>query len=315
MKPSLDLSSSVPSALKRGLNAVLKGILGFSVSYVTCLVRGHQKYDVNPFYPWCEQYDVDLTVRLHNDDVHTYDEVTHALKLLNFTDALAVTLTTAVDKQGAALLYSTTNPEIVENASDLLFNHNLLFSIVPTEIFKLESSFVALLLWIQNLGGSNAGIRNIMSAMLMLDVHQLPDFTSIIESDENDPESVKNAQNFAPNHIFETENNFPKIIPSLLPDSIHLPTTPFEIHDTTYWSQYLTEYSRPFDNCPPVVFALLMMSHPFLGKAGKNAINSLIIHFQHDSYFKFGFSEIFMLLYPSLYSLFVRFIGTEEGKL
>ena len=110
------------------------GGLGFSVSYVTCLARGHQKYDTNPFYYVCDKYEVDVTVQLHNDDVHTYDDVTHALRSLNFLDSRAASLTTAVDKQGAAMLHDTFDCETLERASDLLFSRDLLFSLIPTEM-------------------------------------------------------------------------------------------------------------------------------------------------------------------------------------
>jgi hypothetical protein len=244
--------------------------------------------------------------------------VTQALILLDFSTTKAAVLTTAVDKQGAATLYTTNDTTLIETVSDLLFNHNLLFSFIPVEIVKLENNFVALLQWIQNLGNSNGGIRNIMANMLMINITELPVFTSVIDGVEEDDEAtMSNANAFAPNLLFEIKNQFPSVLTHLLPDSVHIMLNTTDTSTTTFWSEYLSEYARPFDNnnCPPVVFALLMLSHPFMGKVGKNALNSLIIHFQHDSYFKFGFSELFMLLYPALYSLFIRFVGTEDGHI
>ena len=155
-----------------------------------------------------------------------------------------------------------------------------------------------------------------MSEMLMSSIYELPDFTSVIECEGDDTDSLTTSLEYAPKNIFKKDQQFPSVITHLLPEHVRLLEAGLDgLQDTTYWSQYLQEYAHPFDECPHAIFAILMMAHSYLGKTGKNSINSLIIHYQHDSYFKFGFSEIFMLLYPTIYALFLRFVGTEEGRL
>lgn len=152
LKPSFEPSLTLPPGLYRGLKAVLTATCGFAVSYATCMVRGYQPYDSNQFYTWADKYGTDLSVRLHNDDVHSYDEVSNALHELNFNEAKSIILTTAVDKHGAATLYTTSDTMVLETASNLLFSKNLLFSFLPEDIVKLDGTFVAIFNWMQALG-------------------------------------------------------------------------------------------------------------------------------------------------------------------
>ena len=48
---------------------------------------------------------ITLVARLHNDDIHTYDDVIGALMRCGKNRVVANTLTTAVDHQGHAAIY------------------------------------------------------------------------------------------------------------------------------------------------------------------------------------------------------------------
>jgi hypothetical protein len=100
LKPTLDPITTLPPGIIRGFTAVILGALGVSISYTTCVVRAFETYLNNPFVAWTENFDLNLVGRLHNDDVHTYGDVTRALRKVGFSDASAVSLTNAVDKQG-----------------------------------------------------------------------------------------------------------------------------------------------------------------------------------------------------------------------
>jgi hypothetical protein len=75
---------SLPGELLRGLESTLAGVLSLLTSYVTCSVRGYQHSSNNMFIS--SKYNDSstnfriggrepITVRIHNDDIHTYDEV------------------------------------------------------------------------------------------------------------------------------------------------------------------------------------------------------------------------------------------------
>jgi hypothetical protein len=84
---------------------------------------------------------------------------------------------------------------------------------------------------------------------------------------------------------------------------------------TVFWSEPLASYSRPFDTCPRKAFAVIMMATPYLSKVLKGSINNLVIHYQHDNYFKFSFSQLLMHLYNSLYGLYIRYVGIPDGHI
>jgi len=99
----------LPEDLKRGLRAVLEGAVGVLVSLAICSARGCENMTsgkrMNQFIHWGNEEalrgkTVDLVGRLHNDDVHTYDDVTGALKSVGLSDARAEEKTRLVDEMG-----------------------------------------------------------------------------------------------------------------------------------------------------------------------------------------------------------------------
>jgi hypothetical protein len=54
------------------------------------------------------------------------------------------------------------------------------------------------------------------------------------------------------------------------------------------------------------------MASPFSQKTLKKILNEMIVKFQHDFVFKNGFSQLLTILYPSLYTLFLKSFGTAD---
>ena len=105
----------LPEELKRGLRAVLEGAVGVLVSLAICSARGCENMTsgkrMNQFIHWGHEEalrgeTVDLVGRLHNDDVHTYDNVTDALKSVGLSDARAAEKTRLVDEMGKIIVRS-----------------------------------------------------------------------------------------------------------------------------------------------------------------------------------------------------------------
>jgi hypothetical protein len=321
LKPSLDPIKTVPPELTRGLRAVLSGTIGTILSFITCNVRGFQPYERNPFIKWCNLFEIDLVGRLHDDEIHSYTDVDKCLNKLGYNDRDARILTSCVDKTGQAIACVTGDQSRLEEVSAIVHNENLLFSLVPQDIVNLEPNILAVFNWFQSMGsGGHSGLRCVITEILMKPLDYFPTDSSVLEcEDEGDDDDSGDVEedvrecmfSVAPDHIFDDDEQFPSIIPQL---SVK-PST-YNLDDiTVYWSEYIAVNAKPFDRCPKVAFAVFVMASPYLSKPLKNAINSIVIYFQHDNYFKFAFSQLFMLLYPSLYSLYVRFIGIQTGNI
>lgn len=317
LKPSLEPLQALPPGLLRGLRAVLKGTVGVAISYIVCAVRGFQPYNSNPFVRWCEEFELNMTGKLHNDDIHTYDDVSNCLIALEFQPGEAEQLTASVDKAGEATVVSSAEPEVLKATSRAILKENLLFSILPEDILKVEGGVSASFNWMQTLGsGGHSGLRCAVVETILMNVEEFPEYTSVIEV-ETDSEGAEKQKQLsllvAPNRTFADEEQFPSLIPQLDRDfqPPHM-QTPDGLK--VFWSESIKVYSRPFQHCPHSAFAVFVMASPFLSNTLKANVNSVVIYFQHDNYFKFAFSQIFMFLYPSLYALYLRFVGTAIGN-
>jgi hypothetical protein len=69
----------------------------------------------------------------------------------------------------------------------------------------------------------------------------------------------------------------------------------------------------PFDYCHRNALAVLVMATPYMNTTVRKAVNDLVIVYQQDSLFKNCFSQILTVLYPALYTLYGRSIGTTTN--
>ena len=97
--------------------------------------------------------------RLHNDDVHSYEDVTTALQLLTLSDTEAAALTLAVDKLGEAKVKVTNDTVDLQHTDDLLRQLDLIVSMTPEDICMMEGTVVGVLQWMKGFGGGNVGLR------------------------------------------------------------------------------------------------------------------------------------------------------------
>ena len=74
--------------------------------------------------------------------------------------------------------------------------------------------------------------------------------------------------------------------------------------------------TAPFsENCKRNALAVLLMASAYLFKRVKDRISSLVVIYQQDMVFKPVFSQTLTVLYPALYSLFARYIGTRSDEI
>lgn len=74
---SYDPSTTLPVNLRRGIQAVTKGIVSISTSYATAFVRGLEPLENNEFLAKIASRcpEEKAVASLHNDDIHTYAQV------------------------------------------------------------------------------------------------------------------------------------------------------------------------------------------------------------------------------------------------
>lgn len=311
-KLDIDPLTALPADLLKGFQAVVMGVVGVIVSYSTATVRGYESYADNIYVKEAKKINMlngtalKLKVRLHNDDVHTYDEVTRALTALEFSSKVAHTLTVAVDQEGEAIVFVG---EISESrllrASRILDDEaGLLVSITPEKVVSVGPAVAAAFSWLISAGNSNDGLRRIVTEVLMEETNSLPACaTSAENSGVSDPSRIFDDLQEIKIFGHAAKVQFPNSIQHLrsrVPDRL----TQDPLNKMLRCS--------PFSVCPHIGLAIILMASPYLSPVLCKAINDLIILYQQDAKFKVVFSQVVTLLYPSLYGLYFRSVGTAK---
>ena len=105
---------------------------------------------------WCHNIFIKLyyiyVYRLHNDDNHSYDDVTQALlHALSCSSTISEELTAQVDTIGQANLGTVTSANI-DRIYTLRNRANLLLSVAPSSIEEIEKRVPVILNWLQSIG-------------------------------------------------------------------------------------------------------------------------------------------------------------------
>ena len=343
-----DPSKVLPPKLILGINAVMKGVLGVITSFTVNLARAYDCSKENEFVKHFHQHEMlkngdehevdahlydeqgrtpqeklhDLIlstnetycVSLHNDDIHTYvDVATYFRVYAGMNSEVAEACTKRVDQEGYMnaheIVFRGADYSGIEVIDDLHskaqvmqnptgeFRQGLLVSIAPKRWFDLEHRVTAALHWMHELGKQNDGIRRVITANLLMPVKDLPDSA----------EALLNCVGLCkPNEIFKNTQIYPSVIPELLkmPEGID-----FDAPD----SQFIhSPFAR---NCERNVLGVLMMTTPYLMKSVKHAVSGLVVIYQQDVRFKATFSQMLTILYPAIYGLYGRYIGTKQDEI
>jgi ATP-dependent Clp protease adapter protein ClpS len=333
----------LPAELERGARTVIRGVVGLVASYVICVVRGFANAPVNSFVEEMSVRREPMVVRLHNDDVHTFNDVSAALRTFGLTATASEQFTVKVDKEGEAVVLTEARPD----ASELLSAHvqfveqaGLLVSMAPQSVVQLEPRVAAVFEWFRTMGALNEGLRRIIVEEL---VAQLTSTTSCLldppAGATNSAEWDDLNQGYTAVQAFDDPAQFPSVMLHLqkLPDGLELVAPvdlavtdavsasastvkadaeatrePPRAPRTDYGESFAERIRHPFRRCHRDALALLLLGSPYLPNSIKRAINDLVIHFQHDPVFKATFSQQLTTLYPALFVLHCRNIGTAE---
>lgn len=297
------------------------------ISFSVCTIRGFQPWESNPFVQSAPSEATGaenvLVGRLHNDDIHTFDEVTKALiETSLFRRQKAADLTAQVDKDGESIILSTEslNLSSLRNVAALISGplHKLLFSVTTQEVVNFQPRIIGIFNFLLAVGSKGDALRSVIVKCLLTKSSEL------LPTSVDSAASVCNAAlGITPGAINapSQRNQFPYTIPqlhSLEAQSLSLKQRTLLSNTTgeeNFGREFLHHIMHPFDSCECNCLGILVIASSFLAKNIKKLINEVVIKFQHDYIFKYGFSQLLTILYPTVYALHYRHIGTEEKSI
>lgn len=310
---NIDPTSYLSPDLLRGLHAVISELIKVITIYAVGCVKGFNKKSDNIYANRLENElrdtnldtPIALIGRLHNDDVHSYDDVINALREFfpHKSENEFIQMTTNVDKEGDSLIFTTASMDkntvsrtLVAADSILGIKAGLLLSVVPQDLYLLDSKIATILAWFKTLGSSNDALRRVITNLLFTDIEELCDATTTTTATY-----LPIFKMLLPIFSSHNKNQFPNCIPQVL-----------------RWmnsESFPDVYIYPFDLCHRNPFAVMMMGSPYLSKSVAKVINDIVVLYQHDRIFKYCFSQNLTILYPAIQVLFNRGIGEEQRTL
>lgn len=159
--PTENLPSHMRLPARLVLTEAIRVIVDACLHAVQCYnLADHHRFLISP-----DSHQGFCVVRLHNDDVHTFNHVTDALLTLNLTEASAKSLTERVDADGHTLV-KRGNPDQLRQALTSLAAEELLASMVDEAQVEREERAIRLLGWLTHLVTEVDGFARIVSDVL-----------------------------------------------------------------------------------------------------------------------------------------------------
>lgn len=221
-------------------------------------------------------------VRLHNDDVHTFNHVTDALLALQLSEASARTLTERVDADGHALV-KRGPPEQLRHALASLAETGLLVSLVDELQVEREERAARLLGWLTQLAAQVDGLARLVAELL---TEALPLHLAQLGFD-------KGTRWFTP--LLRVHQPAPDDSGLLLSSD----DAALRLSDARLSSR----------------LALLMVADFFLTQRLRRELHGLYLHLLVDAHFKPALAKALTWAYPVLNGLWARGVGTQEDSL
>lgn len=200
---------AVPEPLKTGFRAVMDGVVGLLTTFTICYVRGFtSSIQSSPFLGLLLTEEAaaageDFVLTVHNDDVHSYDDVMRAFRRLplfsglsegnatatGFMDMSTARESTAkIDRDGAHallvgrvkkvdVLVSSSEPAGALAAFEEYFRilHDeagLLVSFLPAKIARLDANVAQASRWLLTVGDVSQGLRRLATRAMLLPIDQ-----------------------------------------------------------------------------------------------------------------------------------------------
>jgi hypothetical protein len=318
----------LPQEVIQGFRSVLQGCFSWISLFTILSVRSYEPISNNQIVSTMRQSlsTYPAVLRLHNDDVHTYDEVIRTLRSLNFSMAQSETLTKQVDQEGSAIiLKDMISSEKFDDFTDTVINANntpLIMSISPLELVLKENRIPCILKWMISLGEFSDSFRRLISEELLFQI-SLSSFEknpfAYQNTTVNDWKGEFSSKFSSLKELFAHEGQFPLEITQLSSMEFHQLrlssrcSVPVENPlFPTYEEELKDRIRRPSKYSSVTPLNLLMMASPFLSITTQKILMEIVMKFQHDLLFKNGFSQIITVFYPSLKSLYCRHYGLAK---
>lgn len=279
-----DPIDNLPATMQQPARVVFAEAVRLVAEACLHAVQGYNRMDKQRFLvAETEDEAVGLcVVRLHNDDVHTFNHVTDALRALRLSDAAAKTLTERVDADGHALVKRGAAQQL-RPALALLQEEGLLVSMVDEAQMEREERAARLLSWLTQLATQVDGLARIVSELLTeawpLGLSQL-------------------------NYAQGTRWNTPMLrVSQPAPDDAAI---------------FLSSEDASLPLSDPRLssrLALLMVTDFFLTKKLRAELHALYLHLLVDLNFKPWLAKALTWVYPVLNGLYSRGVGTHEDSI
>jgi hypothetical protein len=327
---SVDPASVIPKELLVTLDAVISGIFLVLLNVITTELSGFDAPSKHTPTILPEE----LVIRLHNDDLHTFEDVTSALISTGLTQRTAAALTMRVDQDGCASVLTTGNKSEVQRLWDILGKGaSLLVSAVPASAVAIEENLTVAWAWLMQLASSNDGLMRLLTQRFLESTDAL---CAIVKGPgaEIMQRHLPGPLISYPSHLpLRPGGTFPNPPPApgardghrgvvIVPpgsdgartDDITQVTrlTPFApLND----SESAVETSSQMHYTPHVMMAVLLVGSPYLSKTIQKGLHDAVILLQQDVLFKTGFSQLLVHTYPTLAVLFFHGIGTHNDTI
>lgn len=221
-------------------------------------------------------------VRLHNDDVHTFNQVTDALLALQLNPATAKTLTERVDADGHAVVKRGPPGQLMPALASLA-EEGLLVSMVDERQVGREERAARVLGWLAGLAAQVDGLARIV-AELLIEAYPLSLAQLGFEQGTKWCTPLLRVHQPAPD-----DNGL----------SLSSEDAALRLSDARLSSR----------------LALLMVADFFLVKRLRTELHGLYIHLLVDAHFKPALAKALTWTYPVLNGLYSRGVGTHEDSL
>ncbi|KAG5178523.1 hypothetical protein JKP88DRAFT_261312 [Tribonema minus] len=297
---TVDPLASLPPLLLTGARATVRAILDFATTVVWDCVHSFEGAERNRWLKPSKSAAAAvegegegaaggapvLVVRLHNDDVHTFDHVISVLVQLSVGVRTAAALARMVDEGGHALIVEGSASEVVENVNKLKAQ-GLLASAAPKTHLQREERLGRALAWLDAFGSRSEGLCRLIAQELVR--------AQDVCSPQLQPETPRSST------ILAISQRAPAA--AAASPGAAAPTLSSDADPPLF---------SPFPACP---LLLLMLADPLLLKQQRSAAHALFMRLLTDAAFKRAFAAAFGRAFRALHALFARGVGTSSESL
>jgi hypothetical protein len=311
----LDPVASLPIPLKKGFRAVAEAVVTSFGTYMCAVMRGFVSIESNQFLHLAKEFlpTETFTLSIHNDDIHSYDEVIHVFTAIGLNPNAASALTRKIDVEGGAVLVKgeVSSSLMLHDSFEFLKMHHLIASIVPDWLAFMEASMSQAIKWLNTMSENSEGFRRLISLELIQSIGSRKSHNTPLNLEVDEYERFQLKQMSAENIQFPNEIVQLHEIETLdLKLSTSISSNPLSKQRSDY--ELKSRIRFPFMYLEKSVLSYMILSSSFLSISLQKLINDMVIRYQYDPIFKAAFAQAFTVLYPTSLMLFLKGHGTKQ---